>query len=53
VVPSGASVTEREAAIVPSSYLEVTGEERAWSQALCHGRHPAVPRFPVNFRSSI
>jgi hypothetical protein len=46
-------VTEHEAAIIPSSYLEGTGEERAWSQALCHGRHPAVPRFPVNFRSSI
>jgi hypothetical protein len=46
-------VTEHEAAIIPSSYLEGTGEERAWSQALCHGRHPAAPRFPVNSRSSI
>ncbi len=26
-----------------------TGEERAWRQAMCHGRHPAVPRFAVNF----
>ena len=47
-MPSGASVTEHEAAIIPSSYLEGTGEERAWSQALCHGHHPAVPRLPVN-----
>jgi hypothetical protein len=46
-------VTEHEAAIIPSSYLEGTGEQRAGSQATCHGRHPALPRFPVNFRSII
>src|ERR671919_448058 len=53
VVPAGTSVTEHDAAIVRSPYLEGTGEERAWSQATRHGRHPTVPRFPVNFRSII
>jgi hypothetical protein len=52
-VPVGASVTEHEAAIIRSPYRRGTGEERAWSQATRHGRHPAAPRFPVNFRSSI
>jgi hypothetical protein len=52
-VPAGAFLTKAEAAIIPSSYLEGTGEERAWAQAPCQGRHPAVPRFPVNSRSSI
>jgi hypothetical protein len=46
-------VTEHEAAIIRSPYRRGTGEERAWAQAMCHGRHPAVPRFPVNSRSSI
>jgi hypothetical protein len=46
-------VTEHEAAIIPSSYLDGTGEDRAWSQAMRHGRYPAVPGFPVNYRSSI
>jgi hypothetical protein len=52
-VPAGASVTEHEAAIIRSPYREGTGEERAWSQAMRLGRHPAVPRFSVDFRSVI
>jgi hypothetical protein len=53
VVPAGAFVTEHGAAIIRSPYPKGTGEERAWRQAMRHGRHPAVPRFPVNFRSII
>jgi hypothetical protein len=46
-------MTEHDGAIIRSPYLEGTGEERAWRQAKRQGRHPAVPRFPVNFRSII
>ena len=53
VVPAGASVTEHEDVIIPGAYKSGTREERAWPQAMCHGRHPAVPRLPINFRSSI
>ena len=42
-------MTEHGAAIIRSPYLEGTGEERAWCQAMCHGRHPAVPRFSGQF----
>src|SRR5919106_4725108 len=45
MVAAGASVTEHEAAIVRSPYLEGTGQERAWSQAKCHGRHPGCHGF--------
>ena len=52
-VRPGAFLTKHDAAIIASSYPEGTGEQRAWCQATCQGRHPAVPRFPVNFRSII
>jgi dTDP-4-amino-4,6-dideoxygalactose transaminase len=42
-------VTKDGDAIVRSPYLEGTGEERAWRQATCHGRHPAVPWFSGQF----
>jgi hypothetical protein len=53
VVPAGAFVTEDDGAIIRSLYRKGTGEERAWRQAMRHGRHPAVPRVPANFRSII
>jgi hypothetical protein len=53
VVPLGASVSEHEDVIIRSPYETYTGEERARSQATSHGRHPAVPRFPISFRSII
>jgi hypothetical protein len=42
-------VTEHEAAIVRSPYLKGTGEERAWCQAMRHGRHPAVATVSGQF----
>ena len=42
-------MTEHDDAIVRSSYLEGTGEERAWRQATRHGPHPAVPRLAGQF----
>jgi len=53
VVPAGASVSEHEDAIIRSPYEIHTGEEGARSQATSHGRQPAVPRFPISFRSII
>jgi len=52
VVPSGTAETEPESAIIGSPYL---GYGRATSVVLGDGigRHPAVPRFPIDLRSII